>query len=85
MTQIGIPDEVLERAVAMAIQQRTDTMNLDDVTVFDAHEAAARLKITPQAFRKLSCDYIDFGSRQRRWTIKDIKALIEKRRVKARR
>lgn len=79
---LSIPSDVLERAVVTVLSGA----DIESVQMMGAKEAAKILNITPQAFRNIAVDHFDFGGRKGfRWSLKDIKALAEKRRVKARR
>lgn len=79
-----IPDDLAFRALAWAAQQRFESVDVESVKLLKATQAAKLLGIPTPAFRRLAADHIDFGEKTTRWSLKDIKALIEKRRVKAR-
>ncbi len=81
---LSIPQDVLERALGWAAQQRFESVDVEAITMLTTKEAAEKLKITPKVFRKLAGDHFDFGERRFRWSLKDIRAIAEKRRVKAR-
>lgn len=79
---LQIPNDLMQRALSWAAQQRFESVDMESVTLLTAEEAAKMLKITPRAFRNIAVDSIDFGERRARYSLKDIKALIEKRRIK---
>lgn len=82
---LTIPNDLLERALSWAAQQRFEAVNVEAITLLTAKEAAAKLSMPVKAFRKLATDHIDFGGAKRlRWSIADIRTLVEKRRVKSR-
>jgi hypothetical protein len=78
---IKIPAEVLERVLRSAIQQSLETLDLKDVKLFQAKEAAAMLKLTQQRFRMIAKDRVDFSPQCKRWSLRDLESLIEKRRT----
>ena len=59
-------------------------MDVEEATLLTVKEAAAMLKISPHSFRKIAPAHIDLGQKLYRWTLKDLKALVESRRVKSR-
>jgi hypothetical protein len=80
---LKIPAEVLESAIRGAIQQSLDGIDLRDVKLYRAKEAAAMLKLTQQGFRQIARNRVDFGPQSKRWSLSDLEALIQSRRVKA--
>lgn len=85
MTPLKVPAEIFGPALKAALQEALATQNLEDVTLFTSKEAAALLKVTPQRFREMRKDIISFGPQSQRITLRDLRDLIEKRRVKSNR
>lgn len=79
---LSIPSDVLERAIAEAVSSVVKA-GAEDLQMLDAKQASELLKITPQAFRKLAGDSFDFGQRRARWSLRELRELVETRRVKA--
>jgi predicted DNA-binding transcriptional regulator AlpA len=44
--------------------------------------ATPMLKISAQSFRKIAPPHVDLGEKLYRWSLKDIKALVDSRKVK---
>lgn len=80
---LTIPADVLERALGIALGERLATVDVEALELLDAKAAAKLLKLTPQGFRLIAKEHIDFGERRMRWSMKNLKALIEARKVKA--
>lgn len=80
---LKVPAEVFGPALKAAILEAMAKMDLEDVTLFTSKEAAALLKVTPQRFRQIAKDVIEFGPQSKRITVRDLKAIVESRRVKA--
>ena len=81
---ITIPQETLERALSAAFREDVKSLDVESLRMVDAREAAKLLGITPQALRRIACDHFDFGARRTRWSLKELRQLTEKRRVRAR-
>lgn len=79
MPTLTIPEDVFIRAL-----KESAAANMDSLQMVTAKEAAGLLKLTPQAFREIATDHFNFGPHRTRWSLADIKALIEKRRIKSR-
>jgi predicted transcriptional regulator len=83
---LTIPNDILERAIVSAVREQLQAMDLESMRLLTSVQVADLLEVTPHAVRKFAdVDHIDLGQRHRRWTLADIKGLIERRRVKARR
>lgn len=78
-----IPGEVFASALRTAILERMDALDLESIKLLNAKDAARLFNISPATLRKGRIDCIDFGERNMRWSIKDLKAAVESRRVKA--
>ncbi len=76
---VTVPNEVMERVLRDAMS----TLDLDAVTLVDAKKAAELLKLTPRAFKEVARDFFDFGERRTRWSVAELRELIESRRVKS--
>lgn len=79
---ISIPKELLERALSAAFRENVKSLEVESLKLIDAKEAANLLGITPRAFRNIACDHFDFGTKRARWSLKDLRQIIEKRRVR---
>lgn len=78
---IAIPNEMLERAVTAVIA----SLGIEQLELVTAKQAARLFKITPQGFRDLAkkeVGLIDLGPRAARYSVAELKAIVEKRRVK---
>lgn len=84
MSGLLIPAKVLEQAVRAAVLQSIGAVDVEALSILTAKEAAAILKLTPARLRQLRADCFDMGRGNTRWSLKDIRALLEKRRVKGR-
>jgi sugar/nucleoside kinase (ribokinase family) len=75
LTPTDLPPEVLQAALADAARAA-----LDDLQLFDAHDAAKLLKMPTQAFRRLAKRHnggsFDFGQRAARWSGKQLRELM---------
>ena len=78
-----IPAAVMERALSAALLEHVGKVDVEALTMCDAMEAGKLLKISPQAFRAMALEHFDFGARRTRWSLKEIRQLVEQRRVKA--
>lgn len=81
---LTIPADVLERALEQAALKHLESVDVEAITHVDTKTAAKLLSIPPRVFRKLALDYVDFGELRRRWSLKEIKQLVEARKVRAR-
>jgi hypothetical protein len=81
---LTIPADIVERALKAAFSEHLANIDLEDVKLYTAKEAAGMLKLTQQGFRRIAKDQVDFGPQSKRWSLKDIRHLIELRRVKGR-
>lgn len=79
---LTVSKDVAERALGWAFQQRLESVDVEATTLLTVKEAAAMLKISPHSFRKIAPAHIDLGEKLYRWSLKDIRALIESRRTK---
>jgi hypothetical protein len=82
---LSIPQDVMERAAAWAIQQALERVDVDSIKCISAKQAAEQLGISVDSFKRLAraTDYLDLGEKLPRWSLKDIRQLIESRKVKA--
>jgi hypothetical protein len=82
LTADDIPHSALEKAISEAVKEK-----VEDLQLLTAKEAAAFLKVPVPTFRDIAkreqCGNIDLGPRGARWSIKQLRALIAKREVKA--
>lgn len=79
---LTIPPDVLKDALTEAFA-KCFAASAEDIKCIDAAEAAMMLGITPAAFRSIAQDHHDFGPRNTRWSLRQIRELKESRRVKA--
>lgn len=77
-----IPEDVLVEALSKAIHNRVSSVDLDELKLITAKQAADMFGITPQSFREIAADAFDLGQRRTRWSLKEIKEILETRRVR---
>jgi predicted DNA-binding transcriptional regulator AlpA len=82
MSALSIPQDLAERALGWAFQQRLESVDVEAATLLTVKEAAAMLKISAQSFRKIAPPHVDLGEKLYRWSLKDIRQLVDSRRVK---
>lgn len=83
---LSIPADILERALGWAAQQAIEQAGVESIKCLTIKQAAAQLSISVSSFRKLvtKIGYIDLGEKLPRFSVKQIKLLIEMRTVKGR-
>lgn len=79
MGAISIPDELIKDAIKEVLDQK---LEIDDLKLLDINQAAKLLGMTKESVRNLKVDTIDFGERTTRWSLADLRKVIESKRVK---
>ena len=79
---LSIPEKTITRAFEKALAKHVASLDVEGLTLLDANAAAKMFGITPQAFREIALEHFDLGSRRTRWSLTDLRAILEKRKVK---
>lgn len=80
-----VPQSSLDQALAQAVESHLHG-RIEDLSLLDTPAAAKLLDLDPRAFLALAKDEgirpVSFGPRRTRWTMADLRRLIESHRVK---